>query len=796
MTDVRHTLRSLGRDPGFTAVAVLTLALGIGANVAVFSVVDAVLFRPLPYRNSDRLVEFMSIKEPGTPRWRGVVGLTRGEVEIWRRQTQIFERIEASGSRGVVIDGDEPQRANAGELSAGMLEFLGVSPMLGRSFGPEESVAGSDGVVLISEAIWKTRFGGDPAVLGRTLSLDHKPHVIVGVLPGDFRFPDPSARIWLPLPAARTPGKPETSFVNPMARLNAGLSLEDAQRAIDAVSAQLERDQPRKDGWATRVTPLDHVRVDGETHTRLLVLLGVVGFVLLIASVNVANLFLTRLVSRQRENAVRAAIGASWMRLTRQFVVEGLVVAVLGAIVAFVAASWAVEGLGWISTSILKWPTVFDPEMNRRVLMFMVALTGLTGIASAGVPAFNLARRNLHASFLVGSRVVGFSPRHHRISQVLALVEVAMTFVLLVGAGLLANSFVRMVSVDPGFNTRNLLYVKLDLPEQRYSTPASYEAANREIVENIRGLPGVRDVIATGPVPPARMLEGSLVVEGDPTPPARGFYSASSTLVSPDHFQVLGIPIHEGRSFSRDDLSGQPVAIVDRDTATRYWPAGSAVGRRIKASPTDEWRTIVGVVGRVLEDGEPDNKIYLPMTGESVKAGRPVVRYSGSAETLIPLIRERLRAFDREIPAAIGTVDESYRELFAPSRVLLTLMSVFAFVALALAAIGLYGGLAYFVSQRKQEIGVRIALGADSVEVRRMVVREAMFPVVAGLLLGLVASLWVNRFLTALLYDVTPHDVPTMIGVAAFVAVVSLGAAFLPASRAARVDPMVALRAE
>ena len=259
MTDLRHTLRSLARNPGFTTVAVLTLALGIGANVAVFSVADAVLFRPLEYRDADRLVEFLRIEEPGTPRERGFAGMTRADVDVWRKQTHIFEAIEADSARSIVIDGDDPQRHNAGLLSAGMLEFLGAAPIIGRGFRPEESTAGSDGVVLIGENLWKTRFGGDPSVLGRTISLDRQPHTIIGVMPANFRFPAPANRIWLPLPAARTPGKPETSFVDPLARLNAGLTLEEAQRRINAVSAQLERDQPRRGGWTTRLRPLDQI---------------------------------------------------------------------------------------------------------------------------------------------------------------------------------------------------------------------------------------------------------------------------------------------------------------------------------------------------------------------------------------------------------------------------------------------------------------------------------------------------------------------------------------------------------
>jgi putative ABC transport system permease protein len=797
MSDLRHTLRSLARNPGFTVVAVLTLALGIGANVAVFSVVDAVLFRPLEYRDADRLAEFISLKDPGTPRERGQIGMTRAEVEVWRQQTHIFEAIEAQSGRRVVIDGDDPQRQNAGLLSAGTLEFLGVAPILGRGFRSEESKAGADGVVLIGEGLWKTKFGGDSSVLGRTISLDRRPHTIIGVMPASFRFPSPEAHIWLPLSDTRTPGKPETSFVTPVARLNRGLALEEAQRRIDAVSAQLERDQPRTGGWTTRLVAHDRVRVDPATRNTLLVLLGAVGFVLLIASSNVANLFLARNVSRQKEIAVRAAIGASWLRLLRQFLVEGLVVAVIGAIVAALAASWAMEGLTWISASILQWPTVFDPELNRRVIVFTIALTGVASLGCALVPALNVAGRELQPSFLAGARVVGANPRHRRISQGLAMVEVAVTFVLLLGAGLLANSFVRLVSVDPGFDTRNLLTIDLDLPEHRYSTTASHEAAYRQIVEDIHGLPGVRSVIATGPVPPAGMLGGTLVIEGDPAAPARGFYDTNLWYVSPEHFRFLGIQIVDGRGLEAADLSGLPVAIIDRDTANRHWPGGTALGRRVQTFPNDAWRTIVGVVGRVTVRYGDGPQIYVPMTAERIRGASPVIRFAGDAAALMPLVRERIRAFDRDIIISnMSTVDENYSELYARPRVFFILMTVFACVALALAVIGLYGILAYFVSQRRQEIGVRIALGARAGEVRRMVVREAMLPVGAGLAVGLAASFWLNRFLNTLLFGVTPHDAMTIAVVALLLLMVSFGAAFLPAQRAAKVDPVVALRTE
>jgi putative ABC transport system permease protein len=651
-------------------------------------------------------------------------------------------------------------------------------------------------VVLIGEGLWKTQFGGERSVLGRTISLDRRLRTIVGVMPASFRFPDPAARIWLPLPAARTPGKPETSFVGPLARLNAGLSLEEAQRRINAVSAQLERDQPRREGWTIRLMPLDRERVDHSTRARLLVLLGAVGLVLLIASANVANLFLARNISRQREIAVRAAVGASSMRLLRQFLVEGLVVAILGGLVAALAASWALEGLGWISASILRWPTVFDPELNRRVLLFAVALTGMAAFACALVPALAVARCHLHPSFLGGSRVVGLTPKHHRLSKVLALVEVAITFVLLLGAGLLTNSFVRMINVDPGFDTHQLLTIDTEFPDGRYPNAVSQRTATQQIVDGIRGLPGVTGVIATGPVPPESHSSGALVVEGDRTPPARGHYSNSLNRVAPEHFRLLGVPLIEGRTFDRSDFSGPPVAIVDQQMAARFWPKGGAIGRRIQAYHTDSWRTIVGVVGRVrLADDDRDPQVYLPMTADS--SAWPVVRFSGDPAALIPLIRERVRVFDREIRISrIATVDDSYGEMFARPRVFLMLMSVFAFVALALAVVGLYGVLAYFVNQRTQEIGVRIALGARSSEVRRMVVREAMLPVGAGLAVGLAASFWLNKFLSTLLFGVTPHDVTTIAGVALLLLMVSFGAAFLPASRAAKVDPVVALRAE
>lgn len=380
----------------------------------------------------------------------------------------------------------------------------------------------------------------------------------------------------------------------------------------------------------------------------------------------------------------------------------------------------------------------------------------------------------------------------------MAMIEVAVTFVLLLGAGLLANSFIRLVSVDPGFDTRNLMSIDIDLPDHRYPAAAARRAATQQILDGIRALPGVREAIVTGALPPDAFSSGFLNFEGDLAPPARGHYSSSLNHVAPEHFRFLRIPMVQGRAFDAADVSGPPLAIVDRETAARFWPDGNAIGQRIQTYPTDNWRTIVGIVGRVRlknDDSAQHAQVYVPLVGDYV--GWPVLRLSGDAETVIPLVRERIRALDREIIVAnMATVDESYAGLFARPRVFLMLMALFAGVALVLAVVGLYGVLAYYVNQRTKEIGVRIALGARADEVRWMVIRQAMLPVGAGLAAGLAASFWLNRFLSTLLFGITPHDPTTITTVALLLLMVSFAAAFVPARRAAKVDPIVALRAE
>ena len=477
LQDLRFAIRGLLRSPGFTVAAVLTLALGIGANVAVFTVADAALFRPLPYRAAERLVDFMRVENPGTPRQTMFRGMTRDDISTWRAQSQIFEAIEAYRGGSAVVGDDNPERVDVTPDVGGHARLSGSRADIRPRIPSGGNGTGTDDVVIIGEGLWKARFGGDPAVLGRPFQVGQRSRVVIGIMPSSFRFPDKTNQIWVPLTNAHNPqGGPSQAFVGSLAKLRAGLTLAEAQQRVDVTSSRLQKERPKREGWTMRLVSVDESRANLSTRRTLLVLLGVVGFVLLIACVNVANLLLARSVARGREMAIRSAIGASRWQVVRLQMVEGLLIAVLGAAAAGVAATLGINALTEIAASSLPLDGGFEPEMNGRVLTFMAIATLLTGLACALVPALTSARANQRLPLLGASRGADAAGGARGIHRALASVEVALTFVLLLGAGLLANSFIRMVALDVGFNATNVVSITLELPQERYATPPLYRA--------------------------------------------------------------------------------------------------------------------------------------------------------------------------------------------------------------------------------------------------------------------------------------------------------------------------------
>ena len=797
--DIRHSVRTLRGAPGFTSVAVLTLALGIGANTAVFSVADAAVFRPLPYRNSERLAYLLNVVDAGTPRQRTSPSIAPDMVDAWGEQTQILEGA-AHYSRGrMQLAEADGEFVRTGSLSAEALDFLGVSPMLGRGFDSAETVSGADAVALVSHRFWVARLASNPAVLGTTVTLDQRPHVIVGVMPPTFRFPRPDPQVWVPLTGGR-------NFVFAVARVRPGLSIAEAQDQLDSIAERLQRDQPRARGWIARLDGLDAERLPGPGRVALWALLAAVGIVLLIACANIASLLLARTMARQRELAVRSSLGASRARLFRHVLTEGLVLGAAGGAVALLLAGWSIDVLSRVlmtegGLALLE----LDVELNRRVLAFTVLATCVAGFACAALPAVRATRLNLFDALTATSRAAHGTRRHHRMQDALIVAQVAAALVLLVSAALLANSFVRMLLVDPGFETRNLAAVNVGLSAERYASQTARDAFFDTVLTRVRSLPGVRAATAGGRVPPEAGIVGlQFEVEGDPVSPEDPPVRILVTPVEPDYMQTLGIPVLEGRPFGAADTAGAPpVVMIDRNTADEYWPGVSALGRRLRTGPSEPWLTIVGVVGRVTGSdfaGQQPRELqaYVPMSQSRLTGTRTIVaRTAGDAEPVVGTIRGIVRAVDPTVRIRnASTVEAGYAELRTPARVILMLMGVFASLALGLAAAGLYGVVSYAVTQRTHEIGIRTALGATRARILTLMMGRGVALGLAGGGIGLGGALAVSRLVRSLLFQVQPTDLATLALASLTLMCAVVLACYLPARRATKLDPVVALRAE
>ena len=577
--DIRYSVRTLRRAPGFTSVAVLTLALGIGANTAVFSVADAAVFRPLPYRNSERLAYLLNVVDAGTPRQRITPSMPPDKVDAWGEQTQILEgAAHYSGGNMQQLEEADGEFVATGNFSAEALDFLGVSPMLGRGFDAAETVSGADAVALVSHRFWTTRLASNPAVLGTTVTLNQRRHVIVGVMPPTFRFPFPDIQVWVPLTGGR-------DFVFAVARVRPGLSIAEAQDQLDSIAERLQRDQPRARGWSARLEGLNARRHAFSIRFGVWALLAAVGIVLLIACANIASLLLARTMARQRELAVRSSLGASRARLFRHVLTEGLVLGAAGGAVALLLAGWSIDVLSRVlMTEVWSALLEFDVELNRRVLAFTVLATCTAGFACAALPAVRATRLNLFDALTATSRAAHGTRRQHRMQDALIVAQVAAALVLLVSAALLANSFARMLQVDPGFETRNLAAVNVTLSAERYASPTARDAFFDTVLTRVRSLPGVRAATAGGRVPPEAGIVGrQFEVEGDPPAPEDPIVRILVTPVEPNYMQTLGIPVLEGRPFgAADTASAPPVVMIDRNTADEYWPGVRALGRRLR----------------------------------------------------------------------------------------------------------------------------------------------------------------------------------------------------------------------
>jgi len=808
LQDVRYSIRSLGKNPGFAAVAVLTLALGIGANTAIFSVVENVLLRPLPYPQPGNLVQIWNTYPPQVPRG----ALSPGDYADWRQQNQSFSEMGGYEpiSQGFNLTGEgEPQRVLGSYASAGLFPMLGVRLAAGRYFLPEEDRAGNAPVLMLSHRLWQSKFGGDPKLIGRTITLDNQGYTVVGVLPADFRllrWPD----LWMPI-GQYTDDLTEHIHhaFDTVARLKPGVTVAQAQDEMVRLNqAETEKYPDSHKFFGVLVERMEDPSV-AKLRSILLVLSGAVGLVLLIACANIVNLLLVRNTGREREVALRTALGASPWQLSRQLLTESLLLALAGGATGLLLAVAGLRALMAFVPADLG--VVRESGVNVNVLAFTAAVCLAAGIICGLLPALRALRSNLAGTLKQGSKGTGGSGRH-RTHNILIVSETAMALVPLIGAGLLLRSFQHLLEVSPGFRVDHILTMEV----QQAAIP--FAQANKmsqddflqlgqkqslqfeQVTEKIRALPGVKEAAGIDDLPLSNEFRQAsrFVIEGQPVPNAGARPIVQFRTVSLSYFSTLGIPLREGRLFTEDDWK-VPRALINETMAKRFWPKDDAIGKRINLCSLDAkpcWSTIIGIVGNVHQfglDGEPTFDVYF------VGGWTPyvVVRTAADPVALAAAVAGVIHKEAPNLPITrVTTMDGLLDGSISPRRFSAMLVGVFAVLAVVLAAVGIYGVMSYTVTQRTQEIGVRMALGAQTGDVRSMILSESIKLTVVGVAIGLAGAFGVARFLTSLLFGVGTHDPVTFLGVAAFLIFVAVVAAYIPAQRAMRVDPIVALRYE
>ncbi len=796
MQDVRYGARMLAKRPGFTAVALLTLALGIGANTAIFSVVNAVLLRPLPLKDPDRLV---MVVETNLSKGWDQFSVSPLNFTDWRDQNQVFEQIAASRNWAFNLTGDgEPERVRGARVSAGLFEMVGATPAQGRLFTAEEDQPGRGNVVLISHGLWQRRFGSDPEIIGKTLTLNSQSYTVIGIMPQDYSFPSRS-EIWAPMAFSQSEQRNRGGhFISVFARLKDNVTVEQARTEMQSIAGRLEEQFPDTNkGWSANVILLMD-QVVGDIRPALFVLLGAVAFVLLIACANVANLLLARAASRYKEIAIRNALGASRLQLVRQLLTESLLLSMLGGGLGLLLAFWGVDFL--ISISPENIPRVREIGLDRQVFVFTALLSVLTGIFFGVVPAIQGSKPDLTEALKEGGR--GSTSARHKARSVLVVAEVALALVLLIGAGLMIKSFSRLQSTDPGFNPANALTLSISLPSSKYREPHQQTGFYSQLIDRVESLPGVESAAVSTSVP----IAGSdyifgFLIQGSPTPPSDA-PSANYYSITPDYFKAMGIPLKRGRYFTDADVNNTTrVAIINETMARRYFPDEDPIGKRLHITNGPEaFREIVGIVGDVKHyslDQETTAQMYEPHAQNPFTSMSLVVRTTQDPASLAGAVRAQVLGIDRDQPVSnIKTLEQMVNDSIAQPRLSMLLLTVFAVVAMVLAAVGLYGVMSYSVTQRTNEIGIRMALGAKQTDVLRLVVGQGMMLAVIGVGIGLAASFVLTRFLATLLYTVSATDPLTFAGLSLTLTAVTLLASFIPALKATKVDPMVALRYE
>jgi putative ABC transport system permease protein len=797
--DLRYALRTLRRNPGFTLTAVLTLGIGIGANTAIFTTVNAVLFRPLPFEVPDRLVMVWS-QHPQI----GHESASLPDFLDWRAQSRSFASLSAfANTRYTLTGAGEPEVLRGAIATADFFRTLGVAPLRGRGFATGEDTRAAARVAVVGEGLWRRRFGGDPALVGRTIQLNGRGYTVVGVAPASARIERP-VDVWTPLVADTTMGRRD-DFLQVIGRLRPGATAAGAREELATVARRLAERYPETNtGWSVDVAPLRDAMV-GPVRTALFLFMAAVGLVLLIAAANVANLLLARAAAREHEVVIRTALGASRRRLMRQLLTESVLLALLGGGLGLLLAVWGVQALSALGSETL--PRAQEMGVDGRVLAFALALSVATGLLFGLAPAVHLAGGRAAAGGHPGSRTIAGGGALGDLRGMLVLGEVALAFVLLIGAGLLVRSFDRLLQVDPGFRTEGLFTARLLLPRIKYPDESKQAALLEALTSRIALVPSVRAaaVVSAAPLgdsPPYVTFS----IEGRPEVPPEIIQEVELFSASPSYFTTLGIPLLGGRRFDASDRSGSPpVAIINRTAALRYFGSRSPLGARLTLDDPDDstahWLTIVGVVGDIHHAGleePPYPQVYQPVA-QAPRRWMVLVARTDAADPLAfaPAVRRIVAGLDPDLALTeVSTMAQRIAGITARPRVSALVLGGFAAVALLLAAIGIYGVVSYGVLQRTRELGIRMALGAEEGTVLAMVVRQGMAPVVAGIGIGLAGAWAAARLLRSLLFQVGTGDPTTFVAVTLCLGVSALLACYFPARRAAKADPVTALRAE
>ena len=806
LQDLKYGVRMLSRAPGFTFIAVLTLALGIGANTAIFSVIDATLLASLPYSQPERVVMVWE-HHPSRGFPHNVV--SPGNFLHWRDANTVFEEMAAFVDLRANLTGDSaPEQVPGQVVTPNLFSLLGVKTELGRTFAPEEGELGNDDVVVLSHGLWQRRFGGSPDILGKKIMLGGKSTVVVGVMPPGFQLliqqssrTGEHAQFWSPLAFKPEDRTPVGRYLTVVARLKQGVALAQAQSQMDSIATDLAKQFPEIDtGWGIQLVAL-HDQFFGSIRPALLVLLGAVGFVLLIACANVASLLLGRATRRSRELAIRFTMGASRARIARQLLTETMLLAVAGGSAGALLAFWGTDLLLALSPKGLI--DVHISKVDFRVLAFLTALTILTGLLFGLLPALLATRTSPGDSLKEGERNVGASVRGTRVRNILVIGEIGLALVLLTGSGLLVKSFRRLLAVPPGFDPHNLLTLKADLPSSRYSRDPEIIAFFADLLQRIKALPGVESASASSSLPFTGFGSGtSFTVDGRPTSPGDNLMT-EVRVIEPDYFRTMRIPIQRGRLFTgREDARESHVVIVSDALVQRYFPNQNPLGKKITIDMKDENAPseIVGVVGDVKHyglDSTPHPTVYWPHPELVYNSMTLVVRSKADPVRLTGSIRAIVQSIDPDLPVSeVRTMEQWMSDSVAQARFNTLLLGIFSAVALLLAVIGIYGVMSATITERTHEIGIRMALGAMPRDIWRQTLVAGAIITLVGLSAGLAASLVLTRLLASLLFNVKPGDLMTFTIVTTVLASVALLACYLPARRAMRVDPMVALRYE